>query len=416
MTEFFLTFYNDWFSILIYILVLLAIVLHTIKKSIKNNNFLTASNLFIFFYYVFIAVAPLYMIIVKNYEYNYNILFIFGFSLICFIIGCRIISLNFVINNSRKKIKGIFNFDDVDYKNAKNMAFILLIIGYLFSFIYLIKNGQYIFQDLENNRVLAMQGSGIIIHFSYMILPATWMLYYYHVNFKKIKLLIIIICIDVIFLLLIGFRSRILELILLMILIRNDFKKIKFNKLFKYSIILIIFVSALQALRTYFTNGTMNFGIETVVLTLTVNSINLKSIFRVFPKIVPFQHGYTYLINFFMLAPNNSIDYTLWLKNALNISFDGGGVTPSILGEFFINFGFYGMFICMFILGLLTGIVDKKESQYKGNKLIYFIFIFYLARSVSSGIANFIIIMLWFIFLTLIMMRVKLGGKIKHEK
>ena len=65
----------------------------------------------------------------------------------------------------------------------------------------------------------------------------------------------------------------------------------------------------------------------------------------------------------------------------------------------------------MFLLGIFIGIIDKKEKEYTNNKLIYFIFIFYLARSVSSGLSNFIIIMLWFIIITLIMMRIRIQNE-----
>ena len=42
------------------------------------------------------------------------------------------------------------------------------------------------------------------------------------------------------------------------------------------------------------------------------------------------------------MRPGPDLDFTLWLKDKVNIQFSGGGLTPTIIGEAYINFGFGG--------------------------------------------------------------------------
>ena len=55
----------------------------------------------------------------------------------------------------------------------------------------------------------------------------------------------------------------------------------------------------------------------------------------------------------------------------------------------------------MLILGIICKLIDRYYEKKKFNKIVYFIIIFYLARSVSSGISNFIILSLWFIIISI---------------
>jgi len=411
MKEFILTFYKDVYIIIIYTIILLAISIWKFRKNTEKNNIFTCENLFIMFYYIFLAIGPIYLVLAKEYTYNYNVFFVLLMGLICFIIGADFITKIKIKKKDKETEKKNKDLKQINFKSVLKVTNILLIISYVSIIIYLGKNIGFILQDFENNRVLAMQGSGVFIHLGYMMLPTTWILYYCHLNYQKSKKIYIIYLIDIVFLLFVGFRSRILELLLVSIIIKNYHKPFKIKKLFVYGIILILIVSALQIARAYISGGNLIPGIDSLVNTMAVNSINLKSIFRVFPKNVPFQYGYTYLLSFMMLLPGPNMDATLWLKQALNLSFDGGGVTPSIIGEFFINFGYIGIFIGMLLLGIVCRLIDNYGKKTQNNKIIYFIVSFYIARSVSSGLSNFIILTLWFTAVSFFIFHFKEIGK-----
>lgn len=406
MRAFLLTYYKEWIVIVAYLVLLSIIAIIKFTKNTEDKPLFTCENLFLIFYYIFVAIGPV-MAIGKNYKYNFNIYFIFAASLILFIIGADLIIGNKRIkkNESGEQI----NKKEKNWKIITGNAKIVLFISYAFACIYLVKNLSFILQDLENNRVSAMSGNGAIIYFAYAMLPATWVLYYCHLNNAKVKYMWIYILIDAIFLMLFGFRSRVMELILMCIIIRNDYKKIKIQNLLKAAVILIIVVSLLQVFRTNISSGEAGIS-SSIINTTSVASINLIYVFNAFPNKVPYQYGYTYLINFQQLLPNYHLDMTMWLKNTLNITFDGGGVTPTVIGEFFMNFGFIGIAIGMLVLGMLCRIIDNiyKNKNGKGNSVIYFIIMFYLARCAAAGISNFIILMLWFIIVSFGIFKFKL--------
>lgn len=403
MKDFLLNFYNNWFIIAIYTIILLIIGIIRFRKNDREHSIFTGVNLFIMFYYVFIAIGPIYLVLFKNYQYNYNIFFILLAGLICFIFGSNFIVKNRTIN---LKIKNKFpKLKDIEFNKIKKNAIIVLIVSYICALIYLGSKIEFIFQDLENNRVLAMQGSGVIIHFAYAMIPATWILYYCNFNMKRDYKIYIAFFVDIIFLMLMGFRARILELLLVAIIIRNFYKPLKIKKLMIVGTALIVLVSILQIVRILISGGQLKSGIDSLINTIAVGSINLKHIFSAFPSRVPFQYGYTYWLGINILLPTTSMDATLWLKEVLGLSFAGGGVAPTILGEFFINFGYIGIFIGMLLLGVICKLIDNNALKSNWNKILYTIIIFFIARTVGSGISNFIILGTWFFIVSLVILK-----------
>ena len=411
MGEFLRNNFSEPISLLFYMVFLIIVAIFHFKKSLKNNSILSCTNLYIIFFYIFIALAPIgYVLFEKNFKYYYNTIFVFSFSLILFIIGS-----DFIVKN-KNNIEVIKDNNVLNFKIIYNNALIFLIIGYIFSFIYLSKNLSYILIDFENNRVSAMSGNGIIIYLSYMIIPATLVLYYCHLHYKRNPMIFLYVLMNIIILLLFGFRARVLDLLVLILIIKNDYKSFRLSKLFNYGILAIIFVSFLQFVRFYISGSNSNTFMQSLFNTICVGSININFIIRYIPLKIPYQYGYTYAINFLQLLPSYSVDMTMWIKNTLNLQFDGGGVAPTILGELYINFGFIGLFLGSFILGIICKSIDNfaKKRDYGIKKIIYFIISFYLARSVYGGIANFIVLELWFIFIILFICNFKLKrGTIK---
>lgn len=414
MKEFLLEFYNDKFIIILYLIILTALAVYKFRKNTKDQPIFSCENLFIMLYYAFIALAPAYNVWVNDYKYTYNIFFLFLVCLLLFIIGADLI----VGNKKTKKVfkTNFLNLQNIDNKYVVRSATLFLIIGYVFIGIFLLKNLDFIMQDLENNRVHAMQGSGVIIHLGYIILPASWILYYCHLNYKKNKLIYLYLILDIILLLLMGFRARILELILLLIIIRNDYKPFSIKKLILYGISLIILVILLQLARTIMSGGNLSKIVGSLVSTMGVSSINLNYIFDAFPDRVPFQYGYTYWLGIGMLLPGPDIDATLWLKDVLNLQYAGGGLTPSIIGEFFINFGFVGIFIGMILLGIICRLIDNSAKEKRIHKCIYYVIMLYMARIVGSGISTFFILATWFVLVTFIILKLKIKGRKDDDK
>lgn len=78
----------------------------------------------------------------------------------------------------------------------------------------------------------------------------------------------------------------------------------------------------------------------------------LELIFNHFPTFDRFMLGRSYLIDAITLLPGPQDHFGFWLKERMGMVFDGGGVTQTIVGEFYLNFGWPGIVIGMFGLGL----------------------------------------------------------------
>ena len=142
--------------------------------------------------------------------------------------------------------------------------------------------------------------------------------------------------------------------------------------------------------------------IETIVTSFANGSINIYYVLRQFPKYTSFQYGYTYLINFIMLAPGSQPDFTIWLKNQIGITFSGGGVTPTLLGEAWLNFGFFGIIMNFFLVGLLCNRLDKWYYKTK-NVYFFVLFVWVVTSSVRGGFANSLINLIIYSIMNLIL-------------
>ena len=85
-----------------------------------------------------------------------------------------------------------------------------------------------------------------------------------------------------------------------------------------------------------------------------VNIQNFQMVLDYFPDKNPFLLGETYLVDFKMLFPGSNPNSGTFLKNLMNLDFDGGSLTPSYLGISYVNFGYYGLFFSPIFLGFIA--------------------------------------------------------------
>ena len=240
----------------------------------------------------------------------------------------------------------------------------------------------------------AISGSGAILYISQLtilIVPMMYDLYFYGkknkirtISKEELISLAVLACGTLLFS---GFRAPVMSMAICLIVLIIQKNNIKNTHIIYMGALLVILVEILGMTRNMM-SGVVNKGfIATMQTSLIVNAINLKYVFNTFPSRVPFQRGYTYLINLLMLMPGPDQDFTLWLKDQIGISFAGGGVTPTIMGEFYINFGIVGMYIGMFILGA-TGVYIYRYFKKHSNTFLGVFYVWQFAHCASGGIAN----------------------------
>ncbi|MDQ3691562.1 MAG: hypothetical protein M3406_16325 [Chloroflexota bacterium] len=70
-----------------------------------------------------------------------------------------------------------------------------------------------------------------------------------------------------------------------------------------------------------------------------VNPSNFQRLVDFIPEQVGYLLGYGYLIDLAVLLPGPQINFSTWLKEAMGLEFAGGGITISLLGELYANWG-----------------------------------------------------------------------------
>lgn len=336
----------------------------------ERENIISIKTLFVAIFSAMIGLSPLFYYIHKHTlilntgnDINYQ----FPIILVGYIIMVAVLCINFK-SKDKEKEENKEEQNQISKQKRVNYNFyfsiVLLIISFATNLFFIIVNRNLFFGgSLESGRMEAIASNGIIMVLSSFNYLGLGLLYEVTLQTNKWKKLFYFFLVaNIIFYIIRGSRTNIVYFLLIMLLIRNHYKKIKIKSIVIIFIILLAGLSILQVLRTYMSGEQTNF-IGNIYGILEVGSINLNYIVMNFPDKINFQYGYTFLINILMLLPGPDLDFTLWLKQALGMDFAGGGVTPTIIGEGYINFGYIGIIVTMLVVGLIGTTLDKRYSN-----------------------------------------------------
>lgn len=346
-------------------------------------SWISTLTVFSMFYSMNIALGEFY-VWKENYRLSYDpfliVIGFFGIVLIGYWFGKHIKIKHIKFNIKRLKLPII----------TMNEA---LIFSFIFSFlmlnIYLLKNHAILSGNLQTGRIEASSGNGLFTYIGFLhIMTIPLMMIQYQK--KKLNKIVLFVCFFVAFvqLMMVGFRTPAITMIVVMLIIQVQNQNTNLNKAIPIVITLLFVIAIYGVFRA--NNAGDEFAKSIYDLLrgrLFIGMQNLNYVIDCFPKKHPFQHGYTYLINFIMLKPGPDLDFTLWLKEMLGFDFSGGGVTPTIIGEFYLNFGYIGAIIGMLFLGFFFARFDKwADYDECGFWKAYLILEF--ASCCDGGIAN----------------------------
>ena len=374
VTVIFIALFPKFFQAIIFLAIFIIIGIITFKISKEWISTLT-----IFYVFNFISIGfSMFFVVNENVHLFFNpFLIIFGgftFLLIGYSYGKTVQHKNIRLLNKH-------------FGNFPLLYFLL--VTYLFSslcwLIYYVKNRSLLSSSgMESGRIEAMRGAGMLIYGTQLHIVTISLLFLELKKKKCNKLLFwtlsIIAWLQMISM---GFRSPVAISILIIIIIQLLNGKLNLNKLMPILFIAIIFFSSYGIYRSGKTT-TLYFTLRNQFY---IQLFNLNRVFDYFPRKIHFQHGGIYFMNYIMLLPGPQDDFTLWLKKILEMQFAGGGVTPTVFGEFFLNFGKVGIFIGLLILGFVLSKIDKWI--YEGNITFWKAYLLILIPSCAGGgIAN----------------------------
>jgi len=334
---------------------------------------------FSIFYAVLFAFGPVILYIegFSNYKEVSNYIII---SYLCFAIGYHY--------GGRVKIKHEPHKIFMQAKNSKSVFMISSVVFAIGAFsysLYYIRNWRYIFiADLENGRVTAMTGNGLLLWLGSLIWLSVYMLYEQRlINGKYRTSTILMFIVSAALSILLGFRSALVNPILVLFFMRNKKNEVPLLKMFLLAIVLFAFVGVYGAIR-----GGSGSSFDSLLNEFKVSSVNMNNILNTFPEEVEYQMGATYLLDFRGLIDDNVSGTTMWLKDILKLSFSGGGVTPTLIGEFYINWGTIGVLIGMLLFGAVFKRLDRIYRNPNNSFFLSCIILGYIRPILRGGFAN----------------------------
>lgn len=346
-----------------------------------KKKILTMKNVFVFVFSFMLGLSPIFYYINMG-EINESHFTIIILSYLALAVGMNL--------NIKWKNKEICYESKYRIK-LEDICIIIGLISLISNVYYIFINRAYLLSgNLEAGRTAALSSNGILIVLMNIVIPMIGLLFDIYLkkgSKKSLFFVIIFIFGSSICYLIQGTRTPIMKIIILMLLIYNFRRNIKNRTVILIAIMGIVLLIGMQVVRAQRSNESIGF-FKSLLNTLQNGSVNLQYVQKTFSEKEPYQNGYTYLINLIMLLPGEDIDFTLWLKDKLNLDFAGGGVTPTIIGESYINFGNTGAYIILFLIGILINYIDNRYSYNKSEVfwICYFVTIF--IDSFRGGIAN----------------------------
>lgn len=307
-------------------------------------------------YYTISALGPLF--ISEQYFQVYNPFVVFLLTYALMLLGYYIVGI------SSHKLA----FPRLKYIKAtrirlswKTILYALFCFSTLLCCIYVFKNRALLFGGaLEDGRVSAMAGNGVLLYgiqLYILTIPLMFMMFLQ----KKITWYVFfpLTIIAGGGMLMLGYRTPAFVMLILLLIIAVRVDLINLRKSINLAIVLFVFAMIFEVFRSgQAVDSMFSAVLDRFSARFGVSAVNTSYVFSTFPARVPFQHGYSNVIDLIMLLPGPGDDFSMWLKKMVGISFSGGGLAAPIQCSFYIDFGYPGMFIGMFFLGVFKRYID----------------------------------------------------------
>lgn len=255
-------------------------------------------------------------------------------------------------------------------------------------------------------RMAAMSGSGYISIFVAALPIICLFLWYEYLTYPSARLKVTTFCLGAFTILvfsLLGSRSVTVTLVAQMVVIYAIVRRRTFP--IRYALLglvmVYLFVGALGAYRHSDGDVTSETFRGELAVVFTARVVVLDKILQ---HVKHRLGGETYLNDLAKLLPGQQTGTGVMLKEMLmknNDMPDTAGITPSLLGEFFVNFGFYGTIVGMFFFGFIAQRLYQRLVFKNGRNsvIMYAVIIVTMVGSLQSGIGPrlipLMIAMLW---------------------
>ncbi|RCX29145.1 oligosaccharide repeat unit polymerase [Bacillus sp. AG236] len=405
----------------LFLLIIFAVIFLGFLFSYRTKGYLDILSPYVYFplmYLVVYGVGP-HKAITLNEEKGYQVLLIIFGGFLMYLMGALFVSSILIKREQNSKnIKKLQKEETLvqvkrRYTKIKKLSFYIGVVA-MVAFWAKAKGIPALMPDLENSRVVALEGNGIPYYFSMSIMVSVWIYFMQDVKIKKQAIYLII---GVALLMSTGWRNTSVALICVAIILYHYRKPIPFKKLVITGVTLVFVITVSGLFRIYSSDLQ---GYELMTMMESGNYIgaffsylysypvvftdNLILVIDGFSISKQFLHGASLVWNFFLLIPGYDVQaFDFVLKDYLGRGFAGGGLPPTLLGDLYLNFGYIGILIGMIIVGALNSFLHHKFMNNRNNLvgLASIIALYYLSVSIRGGLENITLITTWLLILVL---------------
>jgi oligosaccharide repeat unit polymerase len=385
-------------------LLICAILVYLVHKCFDITNLYNPFIVFFLYHTFFLFIALSYK---ETYAYsitipNSTILLIIS-SYVTSVIGAMVAT--FMFNKAGIKYLRLQNikYEGYNASYSNYAGYIILFLGFAMAIHFIIDTGGLIFfkSDMENTRITDRKGRGLITLLSISFITFGYLITLFDKRSPYFKLLLFLI--SSFFLLCFGNRGPMLEMALMAFVLFCIYKKIKLR--FKYLVYIGISIFSLMVLfgvlRANSHHSVSDLFVAQFGWRPFVNIQNLQWIIDFFPEKMDYLYGGTMVIEAKMFLPGSNPNFGTWLKDTMELVFDGGSITTTHLGLAYINFGYVGAYLFPVFIGFLYQSVYIAFIHQENNSKLKLVFMLMAALSLggalSSGLISVLIMNVMFV-------------------
>lgn len=239
-------------------------------------------------------------------------------------------------------------------------AYALFFFAVLLGVVFVAKNGFFVYSSIysgesfENSRVEAVKGLGyLVIPMQILFVCSTgWI-----INSRRTGLVVkfIVFLAAVFFIFASGFRSAIAFIFLTVVMYRmyiND-AQLKSGKIYLYSFVVFVLVVFFGVLR----QGNEALFERFAFQVFWRSFVTLSNLEVIIDSNISPLYGGSFIKELEVLIPGPGQNLGSYLKDVLGFEFDGGGITPSLIGIGFVDFGYLGVLLYPVVHGICIALV-----------------------------------------------------------
>lgn len=278
----------------------------------------------------------------------------------------------------------------------------------------------FLMADLENSRISALTGSGVPFYLSMLMMVAFWISLGPESNVPRWAQLAMFV-VGAIMLTTTGWRNTVFAFVVVSIFLLYYTRRVRATTIGIVALVAIVGAVALGLFRVVSSNLTSYRTYQEVMsgdLLAAVGSYlatytdafarNLAIVFEIVPDALAFQGGKTLIWNFLTLAPESDLEpFDFVLKRAAGEGFEGGGLPPTLVGEWYLNYSWLGVVLGMALVGAAMELAHRavRSARSFTTLVIAVLVIYYAFVSVRGGLGNVLLTLTWLALATLIVSR-----------